>query len=72
MLIAGGKFLYQKNERRTPPDFRITRYPLTNAQYETFAAAGGYDDARWWNGLERLEYEPSPCPQANRPRTNVS
>jgi len=30
------------------PAFRISRYPITNAQYQPFVAAGGYDDPQWW------------------------
>lgn len=29
--------------------FWIDRYPVTCAQYRTFMAAGGYEDARWWS-----------------------
>jgi formylglycine-generating enzyme required for sulfatase activity len=28
--------------------FEISRYPITNAQYQCFIAAGGYDNARYW------------------------
>ncbi len=29
--------------------FRIGRYPVTNAEWACFMAAGGYDDDRWWD-----------------------
>ncbi|MCE7985165.1 MAG: NACHT domain-containing protein [Caldilinea sp. CFX5] len=32
----------------TLPTFYMARYPLTNAQFRPFIAAGGYDDAQWW------------------------
>ncbi len=32
----------------TLPDFHISRYPITNAQYAPFIAAGGYDDEAFW------------------------
>ncbi len=28
--------------------FRISRYPITNAQYRPFVEAGGYDRPEWW------------------------
>jgi hypothetical protein len=29
--------------------FRIGQFPMTNAEYACFLAAGGYEDERWWN-----------------------
>ncbi|MFV9504734.1 MAG: NACHT domain-containing protein [Oscillochloridaceae bacterium umkhey_bin13] len=31
-----------------PHSLRIARYPVTNAEYSQFIAAGGYLDSRWW------------------------
>jgi formylglycine-generating enzyme required for sulfatase activity len=31
-----------------PGDFQIGRYPVTNAEYARFIAAGGYHEQRWW------------------------
>ncbi len=30
------------------PAYRISRYPLTNAEYARFIEAGGYDERRYW------------------------
>jgi formylglycine-generating enzyme required for sulfatase activity len=30
------------------PEYRIGKYPLTNAEYEGFIEAGGYRERRWW------------------------
>jgi iron(II)-dependent oxidoreductase len=48
------------------PAFRIGRVPVTNAQWQEFVAAGGYDEQRWWSpagwahrlraGLERPQF----------------
>jgi formylglycine-generating enzyme required for sulfatase activity len=29
--------------------FQIGKFPVTNAEYALFIAAGGYDDERWWD-----------------------
>jgi formylglycine-generating enzyme required for sulfatase activity/class 3 adenylate cyclase len=31
------------------PAFRIGQFPVTNAEWACFMAAGGYDDERWWD-----------------------
>ncbi|MCB1057612.1 MAG: SUMF1/EgtB/PvdO family nonheme iron enzyme [Acidobacteria bacterium] len=64
--------------------FRISRYPVTNAQYESFVADGGYTK-RWqgcwtesgweWREEKKLEgpfSEPSPFDLPNHPRVSVS
>ncbi|HVL16789.1 MAG TPA: ergothioneine biosynthesis protein EgtB, partial [Gemmatimonadales bacterium] len=40
------------------PAFRIGRVPVTNAQWQAFIAADGYDERRWWSArgwAHRLE-----------------
>jgi formylglycine-generating enzyme required for sulfatase activity len=32
--------------------FQIGRFPVTNAEYKLFVAAGGYEDVRWWETAE--------------------
>jgi formylglycine-generating enzyme required for sulfatase activity len=39
----------QPQHKVTLPTFCIARYPLTNAQWQQFVAAGGYNEARWWS-----------------------
>jgi formylglycine-generating enzyme required for sulfatase activity len=29
-------------------DFRLAQFPVTNAEWDCFMKAGGYDDERWW------------------------
>jgi DNA polymerase III epsilon subunit family exonuclease len=71
--LPGGEFLYgDKREPRRVETFWIARYPVTNAQYQTFIDDGGYENARWWQKLERPEPAESAWPQPNRPRTDVS
>ncbi|UCF94730.1 MAG: formylglycine-generating enzyme family protein, partial [Desulfobacterales bacterium] len=41
------------------PEFRIGKYPVTNAEFREFIEAGGYDEKRWWTqaGWRRREKE---------------
>jgi hypothetical protein len=36
------------NAARIVSSFRIAKYPITNAQFERFMRANGYDEPRWW------------------------
>lgn len=69
--IPGGDFIYQNGETRTLPRFWIARYPVTNAQYQTFIDDGGYDEPHWWTDLRRPEPQAPRWSQPNRPRTDV-
>ena len=51
--------------------FHISRYPITNEQYQCFINAGGYDTQQWWKDLEKPVIEPSNWQHKNRPRTNA-
>jgi formylglycine-generating enzyme required for sulfatase activity len=33
-------------------DLMVMRYPVTNAQYDRFVLARGYDEPRWWGGTK--------------------
>ncbi|MCP5418104.1 MAG: SUMF1/EgtB/PvdO family nonheme iron enzyme [Chromatiaceae bacterium] len=42
-------FKYEKPSIEIPlNDFQISRFPITNAQFECFIDDGGYKDLRWW------------------------
>jgi len=51
--IPAGPFIYQEGETVALPAFSISRYPITNVQYQTFVDAGGYDEDRWWRDLRK-------------------
>jgi formylglycine-generating enzyme required for sulfatase activity len=73
--IPAGPFLYGEGESQQEihlERFQIGRYPITNSQYQCFIDAGGYEEKRWWQGLERPEPKQSTWNQPNRPRTNVN
>ncbi|MEW8403325.1 MAG: SUMF1/EgtB/PvdO family nonheme iron enzyme, partial [Candidatus Thiodiazotropha taylori] len=60
--IPGGEFIYGEEKQQqhlTLESFFIARYPITNAQYQTFIDAGGYEEERWWRDLERQSPEES-------------
>jgi formylglycine-generating enzyme required for sulfatase activity len=70
--IPAGEFLYGEKQQRLSLDrFYIARYPITNAQYQTFIDAGGYEDEHWWSGLKKPAPEKPSWSQANRPRETV-
>jgi formylglycine-generating enzyme required for sulfatase activity len=73
--IPAGEFIYGEDETQTTlylDAFDISRYPVTNAQYQCFIDDDGYEDNQWWQGLEKQTVEPSNWPQGNRPKVNVS
>ena len=37
-------------------DFQLAKYPVTNAEYARFMAAGGYEDERWWPDGEARQW----------------
>jgi hypothetical protein len=57
------------------PRFRISKYPVTNVQFEAFIQADdGYRHDEWWKGIQRGEaIDPSwTWTEANGPRETVS
>jgi len=39
----------------TLPDFYISHYPITNAQFQTFVKAGGYQNPRFWHEAQQAK-----------------
>lgn len=73
--IPAGSFIYGEKEEEqeiTLESFEIARYPITNAQYDCFIHDGGYEEERWWVGLEKQRPEEPNWRQSNRPRETVS
>ena len=71
--IPAGEFIYQDGERLHLPSFKISRYPITNAQFQAFVhAAEGYADPRWWQGLRKPKTaQQSGWQESNRPVESV-
>jgi iron(II)-dependent oxidoreductase len=63
VLVPGGPFVLGVDSSDEPwsldnerpahvvdlPAFRIARFPVTNAEWQSFVAAGGYSEPRWWS-----------------------
>ena len=72
--IPAGPFIYGEKEAPQTidlPRFYISRYPITNSQYQTFIDAGGYEDERWWQDLLKRKPEEPRWKHSNRPRDRV-
>lgn len=81
--IKAGAFLIgeEKIGAKIPVDFAISRYLVTNLQFDSFIEAGGYAEQCWWHGenwdgRSFLQENPSPpvksYPEPTCPRGSVS
>jgi formylglycine-generating enzyme required for sulfatase activity len=72
--VPAGEFKCGENKKLVSlPEFRIARYPITNAQYQCFIDDGGYDSPEWWEGLSRhLDPARPGWNHQNHPRETVS
>ena len=73
--IPAGPFIYGEDKNRQTidlPRYYISRYPVTNSQFQAFIDAGGYSDERWWQDLKKPEPKEPNWNQANRPRETVN
>ena len=72
--IPDGEFIYgdeSSKQTQTLDRFFISRYPITNCQYQTFIDAGGYADERWRKNLKKPEPKEPGWKQPNRPRETI-
>lgn len=72
--VPAGSFIYgERGQEQTLQldGFWISKYPITNIQYQTFIDDQGYAEERWWHDLVKPEPETPKWSQPNRPRTNV-
>lgn len=49
--IPAGEFIYQDGEIITLPTFKMSRYLVTNMQFQSFIINGEYFSREWWDGL---------------------
>lgn len=85
-LIPAGEVTLRYPDRKVSvtydvPAFQISKYPITNAQYQTFVdAPDGYREKRWWSyspaAAAWREKHPVPLPPrspyGDHPRVNLS
>lgn len=70
--IPAGEFIYQDGQRLRLDDYQMSRYPVTNQQFQAFEKAGGYNTDKWWEGLQKPASLPSHSwTESNRPVESV-
>ena len=72
--IPGGPFIYQNGEKRELPTYWISRYPITNRQFQAFIDPVSKTEsvlAELWKDLLQPKPVTSTWSQGNRPRTDV-
>jgi formylglycine-generating enzyme required for sulfatase activity len=67
VVVPAGKFIMGDDESEYNDEkprhklslaaYRLGKYPVTNAEYGRFVAAGGYNDKRWWTEAGWAEKE---------------
>jgi formylglycine-generating enzyme required for sulfatase activity len=58
ITISGGTFVMgdgRERHRLFVPEYRITKFPLTNWEYRQFIDSGGYGNKRWWTEAGWIE-----------------
>ncbi|MBE7514733.1 MAG: SUMF1/EgtB/PvdO family nonheme iron enzyme [Anaerolineales bacterium] len=75
-VVPEGVFLYRADRKREHlPTFRISIYPITYSQFETFLdAPDGFSEPHWWMGLARTEKMPGKAHNTwgNHPRESIN
>jgi formylglycine-generating enzyme required for sulfatase activity len=59
VVIPAGKFLMGEGREQHElflPDYRLSKYPVTNAEYQQFIEAGGYQDKNLWTEAGWIEF----------------
>ena len=62
----------QLHQMRLDYDFAIGRYPVTNAEYARFIAAGGYTTERWWTPHGWVFLQPGEHPYDDEPDHGIT
>jgi formylglycine-generating enzyme required for sulfatase activity len=57
-IPSGSVTLTDDSKQREIMPFKITKYPITNAQYEAFIQAEGYQNPVWWHKLAQIGGKP--------------
>jgi formylglycine-generating enzyme required for sulfatase activity len=71
--IPAGEFIYQDGQRLRLGDYQMSRYPVTNQQFQVFEQSGGYNTDEWWQGLKKPDSKPEHWKtEGNRPVERVN
>ena len=71
--IPEGRCTYQDNEELLLETFKISCYPITNAQFQAFVDDGGFDSDEWWADIKKPDDKSNHrWTEANRPVEGVS
>jgi formylglycine-generating enzyme required for sulfatase activity len=73
--IPAGEFIYREEEEQQSihlDRYYISRYPITNAQFQAFIDAGGYESEEWWRDIRMMSPKEPEWKLANRPKESVS
>jgi formylglycine-generating enzyme required for sulfatase activity len=69
--IPAGAFLYgkDKQERKIPYSFKMSKYLVTYQQFQTFIDSGEFEALRYWKGFPKW-YHPQKMDKQNNPYDN--
>ena len=72
--VPAGTYAYQGTEVQINEPYRLSRYPITNAQFQCFVDEPDGGDPDWWQGIpdDEREFSEPRFPYANHPRERVS
>ena len=72
--IIEGDFIYSFDRHITLPEFYISRYTITNKQFQAFIDDQGFEDDRWWQEFGKREADSGELrwQYHNYPRNRVS
>jgi hypothetical protein len=72
--IPAGEFIYGEGEGEQTlhlDTYYMSRYPITNLQFQAFIDDGGYEQLQWWQGIKRMSAQKSDWTDVNRPKIRV-
>lgn len=75
MRIPCGDFIYGaegKEKLIELDDFYISKFQVTNLQFNEFVRHEGYSRDKYWKGLVRQGFQPPQWTEINRPRVSIS
>lgn len=74
MRISEGDFIFHFDRKAYLPTYYISRYPITQLQFQAFVDDSGYEDDYWWEDLLIREPDVGDVrwPNSNYPRVRAS